>query len=191
MHRITAYIEFGLILVIIISIIYLPFLFILKKRGVSPVRQLAGLGLGCSLFLIFFAAFLFMPIDFSLNRHFSCNLIPLHFLLEEDSLRLFITEKIPNILLFIPLGFFLPLTLGKFRTFKQTTLSALGLTCCIEFSQYFIGRSADIDDVITNFIGSVIGYGIYKIAEKLLQQTVFWQKLLDNTLINTKNEVKK
>ena len=112
-------------------------------------------------------------------------------MLEEDSLRLFITEKIPNILLFIPLGFFLPLTLGKFRTFKQTTLSALGLTCCIEFSQYFIGRSADIDDVITNFIGAVIGYGIYKIAEKLLQQTVFWQKLLDNTLINTKNEVKK
>ena len=85
----------------------------------------------------------------------------------------------------------MPLTLGKFRTFKQTTLSALGLTCCIEFSQYFIGRSADIDDVITNFIGAVIGYGIYKIAEKLLQQTVFWQKLLGNTLINTKNEVKK
>lgn len=191
MHRITAYIELGLFFVLVICILYLPFLLILKKRGHHPVRQLAGLGLGCSLFLIFFAAFLFMPISFGPGNHFSCNLIPLHFLAEENSLRLFVTEKIPNILLFIPLGLFLPLAFAKFRTFRQTALAALSLTCTIEFIQYFIGRSADIDDVLTNFAGAVIGYGLYITAKKLLHKTAFWQILLENDLADTNNEVKK
>lgn len=178
MHRIFAYVELALIFIVIIFILYLPLLFILKRRGLSPIRQMAGFGLGCSIFLIIYAAFLFMPIEFRLGRHFACNLIPLHFLVEENSLHLFVTEKVPNIILFIPLGLFLPITLQLMRSWRQTLLCALALTCGIEFIQYFIGRSADIDDVITNFLGAVIGYALFKIGDKLLNKTKFWHKLL-------------
>ncbi len=180
MHRIFAYVELALIFIIIICILYLPFLFILKKRGHRPIRQMVCLGFGCSVFLIIYAAFLFMPIEFQLGNHFSCNLIPLHFLIEEDSMRLFVTEKVPNIMLFIPLGLFLPLVFKSMRSGKKTMLCALALTCCIEFIQFFIGRSADIDDVITNFLGALIGYALYSAGNVLWQKTNFWQILLGN-----------
>lgn len=31
----------------------------------------------------------------------------------------------------------------------------------IEFVQYFIGRSCDIDDLTMNTLGGCIGYGVY------------------------------
>ena len=52
MHRIEAYIRLGLIFVVIISILYLPILFKLKKKGISPTRQVSYIGLVCSIFLI-------------------------------------------------------------------------------------------------------------------------------------------
>ena len=64
MHRIEAYIRLGLIFVVIISILYLPILFKLKKKGISPTRQVSYIGLVCSIFLIVFATMLFMLISF-------------------------------------------------------------------------------------------------------------------------------
>lgn len=49
MHRIETYIRLGLIFVVII---YLPILFKLKKKGISPTRQVSYIGLVCSIFLI-------------------------------------------------------------------------------------------------------------------------------------------
>ena len=95
-------------------------------------------------------------------------------------MRLLVTEKVPNIMLFIPLGFFLPIVFSKLRSWGQTLKLALATTCCIEFIQFFIGRSADIDDIITNFLGAVIGFGLFKLAEKILQHTAFWHRLLNN-----------
>ena len=48
----------------------------------------------------------------------------------------------------------------------------------IEFLQYFMGRSADIDDVITNFLGGFIGYILFLAFNKLLKNTNFWKNLL-------------
>ena len=74
MHRIEAYIRLGLIFVVIISILYLPILFKLKKKGISPTRQVSYIGLVCSIFLIVFATMLFMPISF--NSTHTLNIIP-------------------------------------------------------------------------------------------------------------------
>ena len=37
----------------------------------------------------------------------------------------------------------------------------LGLTCLIEFTQLFIGRTVDVDDLILNFVGSMCGAGLW------------------------------
>ena len=52
----------------------------------------------------------------------------------------------------------------------------------IEFLQYFMGRSADIDDVITNFLGGLIGYILFLAFNKLLKNTNFWEKLIKNEI---------
>lgn len=65
-----------------------------------------------------------------------------------------------NVLLFIPFGFFLPTLWGKFRNVKSTIVAGLLTTLFIEISQLFTGRATDIDDVITNILGTIIGYYI-------------------------------
>ena len=65
-----------------------------------------------------------------------------------------------NVLLFIPFGFFLPTLWEKFRNVKSTILVGLLTTLFVEISQLFTGRATDIDDVITNIFGTIIGYYI-------------------------------
>ena len=44
------------------------------------------------------------------------------------------------------------------------------LSAGIETVQYFIGRSADIDDLLLNLFGTVLGFGLYAILRKWLQR---------------------
>ena len=174
MHRIEAYIRLGLIFVVIISILYLPILFKLKKKGISPTRQVSYIGLVCSIFLIVFATILLMPISF--NSTHTLNIIPFNW--NEIGIYQFVVEKIPNILLFIPFGFFIPAVYKSKRNIWKTMLIVFLTTFGIEFLQYFMGRSADIDDVITNFIGGLIGYTIFYGCNKLFAKKTFWKKFI-------------
>lgn len=76
------------------------------------------------------------------------------------------TQVFLNIILMIPFGFLLPVTFTRFRSFGKTGLTILGVSAVIEIVQYFIGRSADIDDVIMNFVGGIAGYFCFKLYEK-------------------------
>lgn len=51
---------------------------------------------------------------------------------------------------------------------------------CIEFSQYFIGASADIDDIILNLLGGILGYAVFAFLSLCFQRTSGWEKLLGN-----------
>ena len=70
-----------------------------------------------------------------------------------------------NTLLFIPLGLLTPLIWEKYDLFYKILTLGLISTCLIEFIQIFIGRSTDIDDVILNTIGVIIGYTIFKLSK--------------------------
>lgn len=63
-----------------------------------------------------------------------------------------------NVLLFIPFGFFLPIVWEKFRNIKTVALMGLITTGFIEVSQIFTFRTTDINDIITNTVGTIIGY---------------------------------
>lgn len=63
-----------------------------------------------------------------------------------------------NILLFIPFGFLMALL--KTAT-RKIISSAFLISMLIEVLQYFNGRFTDIDDVISNVLGTFIGYLIY------------------------------
>lgn len=179
MHRIEAYITLGLIFIAIISVLYLPILFYLKKKGISVIRQISYLGLFCSIFLIAFATILFVPINFH-PENYTLNLIPFNWIREIDGFDKFIVEKLPNILLFIPFGFFIPTVLKNKRKFYNVFFIGFTTTFSIEFFQYFIGRSSDIDDVLTNLLGAVIGYAIFRLFDNLLNKKKIWNKFIGN-----------
>lgn len=97
------------------------------------------LGLFCSIFLIVFAIILFVPITFTPEKY-NLNLVPFNF----TDFNQFVVEKLPNIMLFIPLGFFIPVIFKSTRKFYKTVLILFAVTFSIEFFQYLIGRSSDI-----------------------------------------------
>lgn len=78
-----------------------------------------------------------------------------------------IHNTLGNILIFIPLGFFLPILFNKYKSFSKVCIASLLLTCIIEVLQLFlqIGQF-DIDDIILNTIGGIAGYLIIKLLMK-------------------------
>jgi glycopeptide antibiotics resistance protein len=99
------------------------------------------------------------------------NFIPFKEILRYKSIMspLFLRNVVGNIILFIPFGFlisdFINSRAGKINIFI-TSLLALVTSASIETIQMFIGRSFDIDDIILNFIGSIIGYIAFKLINK-------------------------
>jgi glycopeptide antibiotics resistance protein len=70
---------------------------------------------------------------------------------------------IPNVIMFIPLGALLPL-MSQVNTVRRATAASALLSLCIEATQllcYVIfnnGRSFDVNDVLVNTLGGMIGY---------------------------------
>ncbi len=66
-----------------------------------------------------------------------------------------------NVIMMIPLGFLLPLIWKEFRKFHLVTLVGLVFSFSIEVLQLFNHRVSDIDDLLMNTIGAIVGFGIW------------------------------
>ena len=69
-----------------------------------------------------------------------------------------------NILLFVPFGFFLSfIKSSKKKSVFKIILMGLFLSLCIEVIQFVVpmGRSADVDDLILNTVGTYLGHIIW------------------------------
>ena len=79
-----------------------------------------------------------------------------------------------NILLFMPLGFSIPLRF-KVNKFWRVILLGFFTSCLVEVIQLFTSiRSFDVDDLILNTLGAIIGFVLYRLLIKLDTQ----QKLI-------------
>ena len=87
----------------------------------------------------------------------SYNFIPLYGMLND------ITNSYLNVLLFIPLGIFVPCLWPEYRSMMKTVGLGLMTSLGIEILQIFTFRATDINDVITNVAGTMIGYLIGKL----------------------------
>ena len=75
---------------------------------------------------------------------------------------------IENILLFVPLGILLPMRFSFARRWKGMIGIALCLSLAVEVLQFvFRCGKSEVDDLIANVIGAVIGFGIYRVCQKL------------------------
>ena len=83
-----------------------------------------------------------------------------------------------NIGMFVPLGILLPMVFPRLRRFWRTALVVLLTTAAIETLQYFMGRSADIDDVIMNFAGGVLGYALFVLLRRLFGKCRWWRNAI-------------
>ena len=96
---------------------------------------------------------------------FRVNLLPLVNLFDYDSKRDLLVNVIGNVAMFIPSGIVLPIVYRRLDTFGKVLLAGGGISLCIEMIQLpFSVRATDIDDLILNTLGVIIGYGIYALV---------------------------
>lgn len=72
-----------------------------------------------------------------------------------------------NILIFMPYGFFISMA-SRSRGFFKTLFFSMGLSLCVEITQLFsrVG-SFDVDDILLNTVGGVVGYIIFLICNAI------------------------
>ena len=68
-----------------------------------------------------------------------------------------------NILLFIPLGFILPLLWKEFRSRRAMCFTGFLLSLGIELAQLLNYRISDVDDLIMNTLGTLVGFLLAKL----------------------------
>lgn len=135
---------------------------------------------GIWLFLfMFLAGLLFLtltpPKGWAYNGPFqgTVNLIPLL-----ESVRLFcfylknrmwtalLVNFLGNIVMFMPIGFFAGL-LSDRPSWWKGTLWTFALSLFIELSQLFACRGTDVDDLILNTLGGVMGYWLFLLLRRV------------------------
>lgn len=146
--------------------------------------------LGFGLFFIFMAGLLSQTIlpqtdirQLSWSVHGEVNLIPLRIfsdayahLLKNGNLSYFIINFLGNILMFAPIGFFVPL-LWRGGSLKKAV--GLGFLCSllIELCQLPQIRTTDIDDLWMNTAGAWLGYGCFCLIRRRYPTERFFVQL--------------
>lgn len=73
------------------------------------------------------------------------------------------TQVIGNLVMLLPLGIYVPLLFPKLSNFFKVFITCLLVSISIELMQLITSvRSTDIDDVILNTSGAIVGYAVYK-----------------------------
>jgi glycopeptide antibiotics resistance protein len=115
-----------------------------------------------ALLLVLWIAFIF---DLALFRFPAAkpvpNLIPLRSIIADWRAggSPFVINFLGNIVAFLPMGALPPLIRRRRTALWQMVLFSLALSLVIELGQFFSGRRVpDVDDLILNTLGGVIGY---------------------------------
>lgn len=139
------------------AIFVIPAVFILqyvvwKQRSFSKMAAVM-------VFMFYFVAVFSLvgiPTVTSWHANPTFNLIPIIDIV--NSPLDYIRNTVLNIVLFVPLGFLLPTVWKEYRSLRTTALVGLMLSVLIEVLQIFTFRLTDVDDLITNTAGAVLGF---------------------------------
>lgn len=79
------------------------------------------------------------------------NFVPFQYMFSDHTTSL-------NVLLFLPLGFFLPVLWKNFQKLHWTVLFGFCTSLLIEVLQIFTFRATDVNDLMTNTFGTFLGW---------------------------------
>lgn len=96
------------------------------------------------------------------------NLIPLINLFDYPTAKEAALNVIGNTLMFVPLGIVWPAVFKELNSHNKVVLSGFATSLIIEILQLpFYSRVSDVDDLILNSLGFIIGYLIYLFAHSI------------------------
>ena len=172
--KVIDYVVTGSLLMLVVFLFYIPIFFLLRKKNIPLLKQMSWVCFVGIIFVILVATGLFDLLlggryAFNPPYHF-LNLVPFSWVRETWAMGFLamISQVIGNIIMFVPLGFLLPFVFKSCKSPYKTLMGVATFSFSIEFIQYFIGRSADIDDLILNTLGGMLGFGVYLMTDKWL-----------------------
>lgn len=129
-----------------------------------------------NLLFILYILCLFHAVTYQDVSWASANLIPFKEILRYDfGSNLFYRNIFGNLLLFLPYGLYITYYLDLKRP-----LSVMGyafiISLSIELIQSIIGRVFDVDDIILNVLGALLGYFIYRLFDRFEDILPDWLK---------------
>ncbi len=115
-----------------------------------------------NLIFIVYAMLLFQLLtDTELNTTSGVNLVPFTEIMRyKVGTHAFYMNVVGNILIFLPFGYFVS-SYVKASKISHILFISLLTSFTIEFIQHYIGRSFDIDDILLNVVGSILGFLLY------------------------------
>ena len=121
--------------------------------------------IGYFVFAVYLSAvylFVGMPTLQFVRFELSLTLVPFQPMLTD------VKNTVLNVALFIPLGVLLPFLWKRYNILKSTVLFGFILSLSIELLQIFTYRATDINDIIANTLGAVLGYFLFRMASRVL-----------------------
>jgi len=111
---------------------------------------------------------------------FKINMIPFVYLFDYPERSDAILNLVGNTTMFIPIGIIWPAVYKELNKHIKVIAAGVGLSLFVEILQLpFYERCSDIDDLLLNSIGFIVGYGIYLLV-----------KFLAGKVKKTKNDTK-
>lgn len=153
--------------------LFLRLVFITERKQKNLADKISFNREAVMLFFFVFVVHLFVQTFIVNSGNNEINLIPFQIIIQqiqdisfnEYTFKGFILNVIGNVVIFAPIGIFAPYL---FKTdLKHTALLGFLISLTIEGGQLPLPRTTDVDDLILNTIGAVVGYGIYIILKKL------------------------
>ena len=114
-----------------------------------------------------------------IHLDFSLNLLPLLDIV--DNPPGYIKNTILNIILFVPLGIFLPAVCTQYRSLRQIAAAGFGFSLSIELLQLFSWRLTDVDDLLTNTLGAVLGFYLFSWVYFVIKKQQFTETAQDGS----------
>lgn len=166
--------------VILFTIVWIisRIIFYKKNKPINKTREIF-----INLFFIYFLILVnftlfkygYLMLDYDLK--FYINYIPFietikMFTGEFSDINHALYNVIGNILLFVPLGFCIPLFFNKKNKLTKVILYGFSSSLTIELLQLFTPNNiTDIDDIIFNILGSIIGFILFNIIYSIFKNT--------------------
>lgn len=114
-----------------------------------------------SLLFVVYALLLFELLTSTEYSASGLNLVPFREILRYDiHSEAFLYSVIGNIVIFIPFGYFVS-SYVKAKNISPIFVIALITSLTVELVQLRIGRAFDIDDILLNVVGAIIGFLLY------------------------------
>ena len=144
----------------IAAVVLIPLFCVLNRCYFRNSRRAAC----CLLFSLYLAAVdavVGLPSLLYIRFDTNINLVPFAYMFSDYG------NSLLNILLFMPLGFFLPVLWKRFRSFFRCSAFGFSFSLLIELLQLFTFRATDINDLMTNTAGTILGWCLGRLLLKL------------------------